>query len=85
MITTVRNNIMCGYIVMCYRGTSVAKSLKLLTLPYPFSYNQSNIYIIAHTIVSINVSAVNRPCKRLHMALHKALHKALPKLCIKFY
>ena len=44
-------------------------------------YNQLNIHIIAHTIVSTNVSAVNRPCERLHVALHKALHKALPKLC----
>ena len=42
--------------------------------------NQSNDHIITHTIVSTNVSAVNRPCKRLHVALHVALHEALPKL-----
>jgi hypothetical protein len=31
------NNIICGYIVTCYRGTSVVRSLKLLTFPYSFS------------------------------------------------
>src|SRR6266571_2258093 len=47
--------------------------------------NQLNVHIIAYTIISINVSAVNRPSKRLHVALHKALHEALPKLCMKLY
>ena len=42
--------------------------------------NQLNDHIIAYTIVSTNISVVNRPSKRLHVALHKALHKALPKL-----
>ena len=42
--------------------------------------NQSNIYAIAYTIISTNVSVVNRPCRCLHVALHKALHEALLKL-----
>ena len=48
-----------------------------------------NACINAHTIVSTNVSAVNRLCERLYVALHKALRKALyealPKLCTKLY
>ena len=43
LLITVGNNITCGYIVTCCRGTSIAKSLKLLALPYPFFYNQSRI------------------------------------------
>ena len=39
-VIIIGNNITYSYIVTCCRGTSVAKSLKLLTLPYPFSYNQ---------------------------------------------
>ncbi len=45
-----------------------------------YTINQLNDCIIAHTIVSTNVSTVNRPCKRLHVALYKALHETLPKL-----
>ena len=33
----VGNNITCSYIVTCRRCTSVARSLKLLALPHPFS------------------------------------------------
>ena len=42
-VASVRNNITCGYIVTCCRGTSVARSLKLLALPYTLLKNQSNI------------------------------------------
>ena len=31
---------------MCHRGTSVAKSLKLLTLPHPFSLRTVNIIVL---------------------------------------
>ena len=45
-----------------------------------YTINQLNDYIITHIIVSINVFAVNRSCKHLHVALHKALYEALLKL-----
>ena len=57
---TVRNNITCGYIVTCCRGTSVARSLKLLALPHPLSQNQSRTINI---ILSTNRSYVISPCE----------------------
>ena len=47
-------------IVMCCRGTSVARSLKLLALPYPLSKNQS---IENNIILSTNRSYVISPCE----------------------
>ena len=48
-VASVGNNIICGYIVIYCRGTSVIKSLKLLTLPHPFlrtKYKNNNHYTI---------------------------------------
>jgi hypothetical protein len=46
----VGNNITCGYIVTCCRGTSVARSLKLLALPHFQSINQlTSSYQLAKT------------------------------------
>ena len=42
---------------MCCRSTNIVKSLKLLTLPYPFSKNQLNNIILA-----TNCSYVISPC-----------------------
>jgi hypothetical protein len=57
-IIVVGNNITCSYIVTYCRGTSVARSLKLLALPYPLSKNQS---IENNIILSTNRSYVISP------------------------
>ena len=56
-VASVGNNITCGYIVTCCRGTSVARSLKLLALPYPFLES-----IEYNIILATNCSYVISPC-----------------------
>ena len=54
---TVGNNITCSYIVICCCSTSVARSLKLLALPYPFSLTINQYYCInQHRLVDYDFS-----------------------------
>ena len=47
LIYIVGNNIICNYIVIYCRGISIVRSLKLFTLPHPFSQKESiNIIVL---------------------------------------